>query len=229
MATMLVTLDEMKTYLGIDLVNTDSDVFLTREIGIISEAIELFCNRKFFAADYIQNFYIDDHIGINERQKLYLASFPLQSITSVKEIVEDDSGSSEIILSANQFRTNKSSAKIQRISNGRVDNWFSSTYNKIEITFNAGLSLIPETVKNVVYALVSERYSKDKSGANVNFGNDVQRMSIPGVMSLDFDYSLQNNERKNKFGMVLGNHLNVLDYFRSEAGVMANIKEVYLD
>jgi hypothetical protein len=50
----------------------------------------------------------------------------------------------------------------------------------------------------------------------LNFGSNVQRISVPGVMGIDFDYTLSTNERNNKYGMILGDYLNVFDNYRSE-------------
>ncbi len=47
-------------------------------------------------------------------------------------------------------------------------------------------------------------------------------------MSIDFDYTLQANERKTGFGMILGNYVNILDQYRSERPLIGAIKENYV-
>jgi hypothetical protein len=68
----------------------------------------------------------------------------------------------------------------------------------------------------VELSIIEERYNKKKSGISLNFGSDVQRVSIAGTISVDFDYSLQSNERVSAYGTILGNYINVLDQYRSE-------------
>jgi hypothetical protein len=80
-----------------------------------------------------------------------------------------------------------------------------------------------------MYELIEERYNKKVAGVALNFGSDVQRLSVPGVMSIDFDYTLQNNERDSKFGMFIKGYANVLDSFRSERSILADsIKDGYV-
>jgi hypothetical protein len=52
---------------------------------------------------------------------------------------------------------------------------------------------------------------------------------IPGSIAIDFDYSLNQNERKSAYGVILGNFLNVLDPFRSERVVSGPSKLSYLE
>lgn len=226
--TQLVTLDEMKTYLNIPLVNTDHDDFLNREITVISDAIEGFCNRKFLLTSYTQTFYADDYPSRSERKELHLFHYPIDTITSVKEIYVSSAGNTED--NVTDFRLHKETARLQKQDEGRRCNWF-NCYDKIEVAYDAGVAVadVPTPVKEVVYALVSEKYNKDQAGIPSNFGNDVQRISIPGVMSLDFDYSLQANERDANFGMILGNYTNVLLTYRSERAVLGDIKEEYVE
>lgn len=226
--TQLVTLDEMKTYLGIDLLNIDHDDFLNREITTISDAIEGYCNRKFLLNTYTQTFYADDYPSYTERKELHLFHYPISVINTIKEIYVSSAGNTEDLVT--DYRLHKDSARLQKQDEGRRENWFGS-YDKIEINYDAGFVVanVPTPVKEVVYNLVSERFNKDQAGIGANFGNDVQRISIPGVMSLDFDYSLQANERDANFGMILGNYTNVLLTYRSERSLLGDIKEEYVE
>jgi len=76
--------------------------------------------------------------------------------------------------------------------------------------------------------LVKERYNKHTSGIDLDFGSDIQSISIPGTISVAYDYSLQNNERKTAFGAILGNYVNTLDYFRSERPLIGSVRLEYV-
>ena len=76
---------------------------------------------------------------------------------------------------------------------------------------------------------MGERYNKKSSGVDLNFGSDVQRVSIPGAISIDFDYSLSNNERKSAYGVILGSNSNILDDWRSERSVIGSGKLEYVE
>lgn len=205
---MLVTLAEMKTYLG--LTTTDYDAFLTEQLTLFSSAIENYCGRKFNVASYVEKFYSEDF----GRPQKYLETFhyPVVSVVHVKE---DDVVTSDYRLHANfgRFTSNTMFFLCSKI---------------VEVSYSAGYSTIPPEIKSVVYSLVEERYNRKTSGVALNFGQDVQRISIPGTISIDFDYTLNNNERGNKYGTLLGSYVNVLDSYRSGrvivgSGVLPNV------
>jgi hypothetical protein len=201
---MLVTLAEMKAYLGI-VVNT-YDAFLTEQINIVSSAIENYCGRKFNQATYNQKFYRDEMERTQKFLEMY--QYPLVSVTSVKE--------DTVLVDAAEYRVQLPWARITKL----YLNFFSNYAKEIEIIYSAGFVAIPYEIKSVVYSLVEEKYTRKISGVPLNFGTDVQRVSIPGTISVDFDYSLNTNERKNKYGTILGSYLNVLDAWRSERVVI---------
>jgi hypothetical protein len=227
---MLVTLDEMKTYLGIDLIDATYDTFLTEQINIISAAIENYCGRKFNEGSYTQTYYRSDFYDGDFIDGLFLYHYPLTTITSVKEIERSNAVDTETVLTAEDYRAHYESGQFRRIRNGVVSTWFSylSTNSRIEIAYDAGYATVPYELMSVTYSLVEERYNKRVNGVELNFGNDVQRVSIPGTISIDYDYSLQTNERKTKFGMLIGNYANVLDFYRSERSVVGTIKDNYV-
>ena len=224
---MLVTLDAMKNYLGIDPADTSQDQFLTDQINLISSTVENYCRRKFESSSYVQTFYYSDFSGDKE---LFMFHYPVSAVSSVKEIT-DSIPAVENIVDPSEYRIKKESGSIKRIYSGIPSNWFMNldSIGKIEISYTAGYSSIPLEIQSVVFSLVAERYNKKTSGISIDFGNDVQRVSIPGTISIDFDYSLQANDRNNAFGMILGNYANVLDYYRSERTVTGEIKENYID
>lgn len=208
---MIVTLAEMKTYLGIDSGNTTNDAFLTQQLILIQSAVEAYCRRKFELATYRQTFYSSDY---PKNSEMTLFHYPVVSIDSIAQDTEDIIG----------YRTQKEFG-ILTYNTGFF--WGEETV----VEYEAGYAHedIPPLVSSVIYSLVQERYNKKVAGVDLNFGSDVQRISIPGTISIDFDYSLQNNERKSTFGTILGNYVNVLDYFRSERTIIGNSTLTYVE
>lgn len=200
----LVTLVELKDRLGIT--TSDDDLFLQAEIDYISDVVSNYCGRNFEQASYTQTIYRDESGLIDS---FYLYHFPVSAISEIRV--------DSTVWAVDNYRFNKKTGKIK--FNYHVN------YNEIEIDFTAGylVSDVPLIVKNVVYSIVEERYNKKKSGVALNFGSDVQRISVAGVMSIDFDYTLENNERAKRYGMVIGNYSNMLDPYRSERVVIGNL------
>lgn len=233
---MLVTLDEMKNYLAIPLADTTQDEFLTFQISKLSEAIEAYCARKFELAEYKETFYRDEYLSemfrLKNEFKLYV--FPVKAVSQVfKFESETDLVGEEIT----DYRVHKPTGILKRTT--RSSSWFedlsfrqqflNDLTQRVEVTYEGGYEIIPLPIKNVVFEVVATLYNKKKNGVDLSFGPDVQRISIPGVISLDMDYSLENNSRKIAFGTILGSHVNVLDYYRSERSVIAPENLEYLD
>lgn len=207
---MLVTLNEMKSYLG--LTNTTYDAFLTQQGTLVSNIVEAYCRRTFSLGSYVQTFYNDENLPAKTITPFH---FPL---TEVDTIVEDS-----VTLSASLYRLHKPTGIITQ-----PYGYFFQARETV-VTYTAGYANIPDAIKSVVLSVVQERYNKKTSGIELNFGSDVQRISIPGAISIDFDYSLSNNERKSAFGSILGSQVNILDYFRSERAVLGSDKLEYID
>lgn len=231
---MLITLSDLKDAIGET--TTDYDTFLTNQINLFSSAIENYCSRKFELTSYTQTFYYSDYIENIDRRKLWLFHYPVTQIDEVREITTFNGvDNTEIIPPAN-YRVKGNYGRIEKTVDGYPELWFkddnyflvSGLNSRVEIDYTAGFATTPYEIQEVITTLIEERYLKKKTGIQVNFGSDVQRISIPGTMSLDFDYSLQANERKTRFGMLLGNYVNVLDYFRSERSLVGEIKENYV-
>lgn len=209
---MLVTLAEMKSILGIS--DNTQDAWLTSQIQLISETVEAYCRRRFLEATYVQKFYNDEQIRTSKT--FNLMHYPVSAV-SLKEdgVVDTD------------IRLVKSHGIVSCVGGA----FFDSGQQEMEFTYTAGypITAMPAPLKSAIVGMVEERYNKKTSGVSLNFGSDVQRISVPGTLSIDFDYSLTTNERKNTFGTILGTYLNVLDYYRSErvvTGSITNIEEV---
>ena len=205
---MLVTLADMKTYLGI--ADTSYDAFLTEQLNNISEAIETYCGRVFASTAYTQTFYKDE--AKSPYLELALKNFPVITLTSV---IEDT--------------TNLTADTRSHPTTGTIINkegWF-RIYNEVKVVYTAGFATIPYPIQSAVKSIVEEAYNKNKAGINLGFGNDVQSVSIPGVVNVQFDFSLQANERKTPMGMLLGNYLNIFDKYRTERSMIGSIGRNY--
>lgn len=207
---MIVTLAEMKTYLGLS--GTTYDAFLTEQLQLISDAVEAYCRRVFKEGDYVQTFYRDEN---ETTKRLFPFHWP---VTAVESIFEDS-----VELDDASYRVNKPTGIITRP--------YGAFFCAVEtvVTYSAGYETVPSPVVNVVKTCVEERYNKKISGVDLNFGSDVQRISIPGAISIDFDYSLNNNDRKNTLGLLLGANLNVLDLYRNDRAIVSSDRLVYVE
>lgn len=227
---LLVSLADMKTYLGI--ADGSQDDFLTNQITIVSDAIEGYCGRVFTSTSYTQTYYGQDFAQDRDMAYLFTYHYPVTTVTQIREIETLSGGSQNItVLAADEYTVHFPTGKLRKTyDTGLRRDWFTEYgFNSVtEVTYTAGYASTPSVIEDVVYNLVEQRYNKSQSGIALGFGNDVQRVSIPGVMSIDFDYTLQANERKTKFGMILGNYGNVLDPYRSERGLIGEIKENYV-
>lgn len=192
---------------------TTYDAFLTEQLDLISEVVENYCGRKFLQANYRQTFYRKDFD--NAMKKLFLYHFPVSAVTSIEEDTE----------AITNYRLHKDTGAI--IS----DRYFLNPADVLKVEFTAGYSYanIPKGIQSAVKTIVEERFNKNKSGVSLNFGSDVQRISIPGTISIDFDYSLSNNERKSAFGSIIGSQANVLDFYRSERPMMGSSRVEFLE
>jgi len=208
---MLDTLSNVKSRLGIT--GTSHDTFLTQQIQLVSDVIENYCGRKFLTARYIQTFYREDHCP---SKKMELFHFPVQSIDDFKvdDVDADDT----------EYRLHKETGTVSGVR-GRSFFWAEET----AVKYTAGYDTCPTPVLAVLDDIINERYNKRVAGVALDFGDDVQRISIPGAISIDFDYSLSNNERKSAYGVILGSNVNVLDHWRSERAVLGKDKLEYVE
>lgn len=204
----MFTLADVKAYLGIS--GNTYDSFLTEQEAIISDAVEIYCRRKFNQANYVELQYVSDYSYGNE---MVLYHYPVNSITTLKL--------DGVVLS--NYRI--SQMGIITFPSGVFRPGCGEVY---EITYNAGYATIPPIVKNAVMSLIQERYNKKVAGIELNMGSDIQRISIPGTISIDYDYSLQNNEEKSELGVLLGNYRNTLTPYMSERAVMGAGKVIYV-
>ena len=208
---MLDTLANVKTRLGIS--TTEDDTFLTSQITLISDVIEAYCRRKFSETDWIETFYKESFVSSTVEIQLY--HFPVSAVTALSI--------DGVPFDVTQLKIHKPTSSIRRKDNGLLYG------NEVIVSYTAGYAAVPTPVLEVLDSLVKERLNKRKTGVDLNFGSDVQRVSIPGAISIDFDYSLTNNDRVSSYGTIIGSFANVLDDWRSERTVVGSGKLEYVE
>lgn len=209
---MLVTLAEAKTYLGEG--GTTYDTKLTQQLQMFSDAVEGYCGRVFEEKNWIQTWYRDDYDFIPGRLPMY--HYPVSEITYVREAITLAEIAAATDIATTEYRLHSPTGFITR------QRCFSFTELPVlQVKYKAGYAAnaIPTTVKQVIYNLIQESYNRIKAGVALNFGSDVQSIAIPGVISVQFDYTLSSNERTNTYGSILGSQLNILDLWRSERAI----------
>lgn len=215
---MLDSLANIKSRLGIT--TSDDDAFLTQQITMLSDVIEAYCRRKFNSSSWVQTWYCEDlRQWMRDTRELEMYHFPL---ISVQDISVDDTDLSGGDLAA-AIRIHKPTGKIRRVDGKTLFGGI------VVVSYTAGYASVPTPVLAVLDGLVSERYNKKKSGIDLNFGSDVQSISIPGAISIAYDFSLTNNDRTSAYGTIIGNYANVLDDWRSERAVVGNGKLEYVE
>ena len=218
---MLVSLSDMKEYLGIAPGDTTYDDYLNGELSLFSNTVETYCNRKFEIDTYVERIY---HRDFYNKKDHLLYHTPIISIASAIEKAKDETDTTVNTL------VNKRTGKLNILDDSE---YFTAMFNNtgangyMDITYDAGYSVVPLEVQEAIKSLIQARYNKKLSGVDLNFGANVQRISVPGVMGIDFDYTLSTNERTNKYGMILGDYQNVLDNYRSERTLIGDTEVSY--
>lgn len=209
---LLLTLADFKTAYSIS--GTTYDTFLTDRLTFVSAAVEGYCARKFIQKTYDQTFYGNAYP--NGVKKLFLFHYPVASITTIEE---DD-------VAITEYRVQKPSGRL--VSNSL----FLAAAEELVVRYVAGYLYadVPHVVKQAVRNIVKEDYDRKLNGMDISLGKDIQRISIPGVISFDFDYTQSSSDRDLAFGQIIGSQANLLDSFRSErivtSGVPTYVEEV---
>lgn len=213
----IITLQELKDYVGEATATYDD--FLTDQIALIQAAMEGYCGRKFDEATYTQTYYRDFNTQLSV-PKIWAFHYPVTSITSITE---------DTLVDAADYLLKPENGQIRKMDDDRASIWFKDD-KKITAIYVAGYAAgtAPRDLQQVIYAIGSENYNKKVAGVDINFGSNVQRISIAGVMSIDFDYTLESNQRSSAYGMILGDWANVLDNYRSERVLTGEIFENYV-
>lgn len=200
---MLVSLADMKAYLGIPTLDTTYDAFLNQQLQLVSDSVEGYCGRKFELATYEQTYYLSDYSPSHTAVLLY--HYPVTVVNSVLLGTE----------ATTDFRVNYPTGTL-------IGEYGLFQCDTVTVNYEAGYATIPSPIQYVVYSVVEQNYNKKKNGVALSFGSDVQSISIPGVISVQFDYSLDSNQRVNAYGVLLGSFVNMIDQYRSERVIIGS-------
>lgn len=218
---MLLTVEQVKERLKIPTGTTTDDAFIASQIAVVTTAIENYCNRSIVARNFEETFY-GAYSGFTiSPWEVQLYHFPIITLTEV--VVKN--GSSTETFTANDYIIHKPTATIRNkpYSDARsLPNFFQEMVFK----YRTGYATIPADIQDVALALVTERYNKYKNGIDINFGSDVQSVSIPGVISISYDYSLEDNDSQQSYGAIIGKYRNVLNYYRSDRAIFKGSGEL---
>lgn len=169
MAINLVSLAEVKTYLGVTTVNDDQ--LLSDLIASVSAFIRHKTHRTFEEASYTES-----HSGGN-----YLLILDHRPIVSVASITDTDD--SETVDAANYVLFNDEGMVARIDDNGDRTKW-ADGWRRFEVTYTAGYSLSPDTipddVKMAAKMLIGARYQR-RNG-------DLQSEDIDG-----YSYTIKEN------------------------------------
>ncbi len=208
---MLDSLVNVKSRLNIT--GSTYDTFLTAQITLVSDTIEAYLRRKLLTTTFTQTFYKTDYCY---SKLMELFCYPVTELTSV---VEDG-----VPVDAATYRLHKPTGRVLK-----TDRSYFFGADETVVTYDSGYDSLPTPILSVLDSVVQERYNKQTSGIDLNFGSDVQRISIPGAISIDFDYTLNNNDRKSAFGVILGANLNILDPYRCDRAILGSSKLIYVE
>lgn len=222
---MLVTLAEVKAHLNIPVADTSQDAFLNNQIALVTTAVENYCNRSIVARTFEETFY-GAYTGRVERPyQVTLYHFPIIQLIEVRNERDDH----VVINPLADYLVHKPTGKINKKSLCGVN--VTPYYDQnIVYKYRAGYETIPADIKFVAFSLIGEAYNKKKNGVDMAFGSDVQSISIPGVISIAYDYSLEDNQANQSYGVILGKYRNVLNYYRSDRAIYKGSGELrYID
>lgn len=208
---MLDTLSNVKARLGI--MTSQYDAFLTQQITLISDVIEAYLRRKILTSNYTQHFYCTDY---RKTPLMQLFCYPVKTITSITE--------DGVVLDPTCYRPHKPTGSILRTDHHSFF-WAKETV----VAYSAGLDDCPTPILSVLDSIVQERYNKQVAGIDLNYGADVERIAIPGALSIEYDTSAVANGSSTAFGTILGSQTNVLDPYRSERAILGSSKLIYID
>lgn len=162
--TDLVTDDDYKQYKGIT--SSADDGKLDLIIPAVSALVKTYCGRSFldfYSTDKTEYFSFPTRQGV-----VFLSEIPIVSITSVKEL-EEDEGTTYDTLTTSEYKVDTYLDAIYRIEEGgsRID--FPVGINAVEVKYKAGYAATPADLKVAVLDLV-EYYLKQEWKPEQNMG-----------------------------------------------------------
>ena len=153
---MLVTLNEIKTYLEIPLTDTSKDAKLEMLGTLATNLVETLCNRNFAVRKY------KDVYNTENSSQVFLRHYPISDITSIVYLGTD------LLLS--DFVIDKDRGVLELIGFSAVDfnitprrfTTFAKNTGALEIIYTSGFDILPEGVKLVVLANIAKLHNSGK-------------------------------------------------------------------
>ena len=153
---MLVTLNEIKTYLEIPLTDTSKDAKLEMLGTLATSLVETLCNRTFSVRKY------KDVYNTENSSQVFLRHYPIKDITSIVYLGTD------LLLS--DFVIDKDRGVLELIGFSAVDfnitprrfTTFAKNAGALEIIYTSGFDILPEGVKLVVLANIAKLHNSGK-------------------------------------------------------------------
>lgn len=151
----LITLPELKRYLGIKDAETGKDDLLIDCINEASDMINDHCNRPLKSADYVH--YLNGQGG----DTLSLPYYPVTEVTEIKTIAYD--GSEDALLSGSDTVSNTVVLDDSSLFL-RKGYYFPRGRKNIKVSYSAGYEDIPNDVKKVCKEVAAMIYKESKGG-----------------------------------------------------------------
>lgn len=183
----MISLATVKAFIGEQ--TTDNDAHLSTEILLLTRVFDNYCFRKFTKSDHTQTFEL-----AKAKKLVFVDQFPVNTVDSVQVDGEDV-----------PYTYNIESGEII------ADDCFQAGTLKIE--YNAGYDElnIDELLKNIFLSILKIRYERFKAGTLESGQEDIKRLSITGVMTVEY-----NDKRDSNFNDYLEGYQDALAFFRSE-------------
>lgn len=190
----LVTLQEVKDEIGIDLADFSFDKFLNRKIESVSDIVEKYCNRTFKKSDETEEFTYPKGIVL-------LSKLPIIGVASFK--VDD-------VVSSEYYLDKEEGILLYKAANDEPRKWDTTRYKeKISISYSAGFDPVPDSIKDVVLSLVRGEYFNREGDPT----KDLKFESSPGSVSTSFFDAA-------RIHPMLGRYVGILDEYRMESGMI---------
>lgn len=149
----LVTIEEVKAYLGIADTDTASDKLLQNLSVGVSAWVERYCDRQFKSDTYTEQ---HDGCGLSEIQ---VDQYPIISVTSVHDDSERGFGADTLIATTDYvFYANTGTIRLD----GGI---FTKGIQNLKVIYDAGYAKIPTDLAHAVVSLIADRFrNKEHQG-----------------------------------------------------------------
>jgi hypothetical protein len=173
---MLISLEEIKAYLGIDPGDTSNDAYLTAQILASTAMVERYCGREFEQIATEQLIY-------NPRRTLNLTRFPLVSLEAIT--------GEYTTISIDNYKLDKLNG---RLLPTHLVGYYGDCWINIEYTGGYLPEELPADLKSVLMDLVASRYYNQ----GVDISKPVKSEKVDGIGSTT--YAVDGNGSTGGFG-----------------------------